>query len=229
VSAWRARGPKAAAGAAEDAIKARGSYAAPTKTQRTFAEARGGRERAGGLGARALGARARVLEEAARAVEHEGQFGELPVRAREALRVAGELQDLGLEAREARLELVERHLRGAAERRAGREARARDLGGEEAQAPAHLVAALDLGGKGALEGGAAGREVAELEEAQVAERGGGGVRGLGGDQELHELHLLGAEELHLSGGCGDGLGVAARRGAGRRGARDLQLRGPAAA
>jgi hypothetical protein len=36
----------------------------------------------------------------------------------------------------------------------------------------------------------------ELDEAEVAEVGDGEVRGLGGDDDLHQVHGLGAHQIH---------------------------------
>ena len=151
---------------------------------------------------RVVRVRAGLVEEPAGFLEDELELHELGARSAELVRVGGDLAELLLERLEPRLELVEppraRALGGVRAARAGDgdQPRFLDLLGEVPELAEHLVRALHLVRVRALERAAVGVQIAKLHEAEIAELRDRVPRSLRGDDQLHQLHRLGAKELH---------------------------------
>ena len=183
---------------------------------------------------RARGVRARVVKEPAGFLEHQLQLHQLGVRLTQLLGVGGDLAELVLELLQPRLELVQvvRTVLGV---RAGHgdEPGFVHLLGEVAHLAEHLVAPLHLVGVRALERGPVGVQISKLHQPNLAERGDGIVRRLGGHDHLHQLHRLRPEKLHRvalvgrpgrSRTSGKAAAHAARTASLRARARDLALK-----
>ena len=143
-----------------------------------------------------LGVAARLVEESAGFLEHQLQLHELGVAPSELVRVDGDLTELELERLQLRLELVQLVRLRAIRRGHRHETSFMDLLGEVPELAQHLVAPLHLVGVRPLKRAAVGVEISKLHEADVAEVRDRVVRSLRGNDELHQLHRLGAEELH---------------------------------
>ena len=119
------------------------------------------------------------------------------MRLAKLLGVGRDLAELVLELLQPRLELIE-VVRAVLGVRAGHgdETGFVHLLGEETHLAEHLVATLHLVGVRALERGPVGVQISKLHQANLAERGDGVVRRLGGHDHLHQLHRLRTEKLH---------------------------------
>ena len=148
------------------------------------------------VAAGAVSVAARLVEESAGFLEHQLQLHELGVAPSELVRVDGDLTELELERLQLRLELVQLVRLRAIRRGHRHETSFMDLLGEVPELAQHLVAPLHLVGVRPLKRAAVGVEISKLHEADVAEVRDRVVRSLRGDDELHQLHRLGAKELH---------------------------------